>query len=58
MDWESIGAIGEVIGAAGVIATLVYLAIQIRLNTNSTRAATFDSILADFRQYQREAVRQ
>jgi hypothetical protein len=33
MNWEAIGAIGEVAGAAGVIVTLAYLAIQIRLNT-------------------------
>lgn len=33
MNWEAIGAIGEIIGAAGVVATLVYLTYQIRQNT-------------------------
>ena len=33
MNWEAIGEIGEIVGAAGVIATLVYLAYQIRQNT-------------------------
>ena len=33
MNWEAIGAIGEIIGAIGVIATLGYLAYQIRQNT-------------------------
>ncbi len=33
MNWEAIGAIGEVVGALGVIATLGYLAFQIRQNT-------------------------
>ncbi len=33
MNWEAIGAIGEVVGAIGVIATLGYLAFQIRQNT-------------------------
>jgi len=33
MDWEAIGALGEVIGAVAVILTLVYLAIQIKQNT-------------------------
>ena len=33
MNWEAIGAIGEVVGAFGVIATLGYLAFQIRQNT-------------------------
>lgn len=33
MNWEAIGAIGEIVGAAGVVVTLVYLAYQIRQNT-------------------------
>ena len=33
MNWEAIGAVGEVLGAIGVIATLVYLAVQIRQNS-------------------------
>jgi len=30
INWEAAGAIGEIIGAAAVVATLVYLAVQIR----------------------------
>ena len=30
MNWDAIGAVGEILGAAAVVATLVYLAIQIR----------------------------
>jgi len=33
MNWEAIGAVGEVIGAIAVVATLGYLIIQIRQNT-------------------------
>lgn len=44
MNWEAIGAIGEVLGAIGVIATLLYLAIQIHQNTKAIRGATLDSI--------------
>ncbi len=33
MNWEAIGAIAELTGAVGVIASLVYLAVQIRVNT-------------------------
>jgi len=40
MNWEAIGAIGEVVGAAGVIASLMYLAVQIRQNTKSVRRAS------------------
>ncbi len=37
MNWEALGAIAELIGGLGVIATLAYLAIQIRQNTRSMR---------------------
>ena len=30
MNWEAIGAIGEVFGGIAVLATLVYLAVQVR----------------------------
>ena len=30
MNWEAIGAVGEVIGAIGVILTLIYFAVQIK----------------------------
>lgn len=32
-NWEAIGAVGEIIGAVAVLVTLVYVAIQLRLNT-------------------------
>jgi hypothetical protein len=44
MNWEAVGAIGEVIGAAGVILTLVYLAHQIRQNIKAIRARTHQAI--------------
>ncbi|MFT4888176.1 MAG: ribosomal protein S19 [Pseudohongiellaceae bacterium] len=37
MNWEAIGSIGEIVGAAGVIFTLAFLAIQIRQNTSSIK---------------------
>jgi hypothetical protein len=39
MNWEAIGAIGEILGAIGVIATIGYLAIQIRQNTKTQQSA-------------------
>jgi hypothetical protein len=45
MDWQAIGAIGEMLAAAGVILTLVYLAAQIRQNTRSQRAENFGRAL-------------
>lgn len=44
MNWDAIGAVGELIGAAGVIISLVYLAGEIRQNTKSLRASAYDSI--------------
>jgi hypothetical protein len=37
MDWNMVGAIGEILGACGVIATLIYLSVQIRQNTRQMR---------------------
>ena len=37
MNWEAIGAIGEIVGAFAVVATLGYLAVQIRQNTERER---------------------
>ena len=39
-----LGALGEFVGAMGVILTLVYLAIQIRQNTRGIRASTVQAI--------------
>jgi len=44
MNWEAIGSIAELLGALGVIASLVYLAAQIRQNTRTMRAATYESL--------------
>jgi len=33
MNWEAIGTLAEVIGAAAVVLSLAYLAVQIRQNT-------------------------
>ena len=43
MNWEAIGAVGETVGALAVLATLVYLAMQIRQNTKAVQAAAIDS---------------
>ncbi len=37
MNWDAIGAVGEVLGAAGVILTLVYLARQLSQHTAMLR---------------------
>ena len=47
MNWEAIGAVGEVAGAAGVIATLGYLALQIRANTSWQKRQGFRDALTN-----------
>ena len=42
MNWEALGALAEVLGAIGVIATLLFLSTQIRQNTKGTRSQTFE----------------
>lgn len=46
MDWDAIGALAELVGAVGVIASLVYLASQIRQNTNAMRGTAHESSVA------------
>ena len=45
MTLSDLGNIGEIVGGIGVIASLMYLAIQIRKNDKSTRAATTQALL-------------
>jgi hypothetical protein len=49
MNWDAIGAVGEIVGASAVVATIVYLAFQIRDSKVATRALTYQSIYRDFR---------
>lgn len=39
MNWDAVGAIGEVVGAVAVIITLAYLAVQVRQNTRMNASA-------------------
>ena len=43
MNWEATGAIAELLGATGVIASLIYLASQIRHSTRQSFAASYQS---------------
>ena len=47
MTLQDLGSIGEFLGAIGVIASLIYLAVQIRQNTRSVRAASFQETVRD-----------
>jgi hypothetical protein len=46
MNWDAIGAIGELVGAVTVVVTLLYLAIQVRRGTSTTQAASIQAAAA------------
>jgi hypothetical protein len=46
VNWDAVGAVAELVGASGVIASLLYLAVQVRA---STRASLVDAKLESAR---------
>ena len=48
INWDAIGAVGEVLGAAAVLVTLVYLARQISQNTQEIRSSNYHGITNSF----------
>ncbi len=48
MDIMELGALGELVGAVAVVATLVYLAVGIRRNTDSVNTARYETITLGF----------
>ena len=50
MNWEAIGAFGEVGGAIAVVVTLIYLGRQISLSQQATTAATHHSLTESLNQ--------
>ena len=48
MTLEDLGNIGEFVAAIGVVASLIYLAVQIRQNTKSSRVAANQSVTASY----------
>lgn len=54
MDLQDLGSLGEFLAAIATIATLFYLALQIRQSTRTTQASAHDTILAQWREHLRE----
>ena len=50
MNWDAIGAVGEIIGAGAVVVSLIYLATQIRTQNKEARLAAMHDISVGFRQ--------
>ena len=47
MNWDALGAIAELLGAVAVLATLFYLARQIRQNRESVESASAETVLSN-----------
>jgi hypothetical protein len=45
VNWDAIGAIAEGLGAIGVIATVIYVALQIRQNSKAIEGATEQALM-------------
>jgi len=43
MNWDAIGALGELIGATAVFVSIVYLALQVRQNSTNVRSGGYQS---------------
>ena len=49
MNWDAIGAIGEIVGALAVVVSLVYLASQIRAQNKEARITAMHDISVGYR---------
>ena len=49
MNWDAVGAIGEIVGAGAVVISLVYLAIQIRAQNKEAQVAAMHEISVGYR---------
>ncbi len=58
MNWDAIGAIGEIAGALAVVGTLAYLALQIKQNTNSAQSQSRQTLIDGWAKTQAELSRE
>ena len=52
MNWEAIGASGELIGAMAVVVSVLYLAYQVRAQVRESRLAAMHEVSDAFHQHQ------
>ena len=50
MNWDALGAVGELLGAVLVGTTLIYLAFQLRQNTKALTSSTFQAVSSNMAQ--------
>jgi len=51
MNWDAVGAISEIVGVVAIIASLIYVAIQIRQNTDIARATIVHETSVSFSRF-------
>jgi hypothetical protein len=56
MNWNAISATGEIIGAVGVVVSLIYLAFQVRSNTRAMLAQSARDAVAAMRDFNKSMV--
>ena len=50
MNWDAIGAIGEIIGAIAVVLSLIYLSVQVKKQSEESKIAGMHNIAVGFRE--------
>ncbi|NNL84404.1 MAG: hypothetical protein HKP27_02070 [Myxococcales bacterium] len=53
MNWDAIGSASELVGALSTIVALIYLGVQIRHNTRSTRASSYQAAMTSIAEWTR-----
>ena len=51
MNWDALGAIGELVGAVAVVATLLYLSAQIRYSTRTAKSAVASDLMQKYNDF-------
>jgi hypothetical protein len=51
MNWDAFGAIGELVGAAAVVVSLIYVSIQVRSGTQALQTTTRDSVFKSLQEW-------
>jgi len=53
VNWEALGTVAEVVGAIAVVASVIFLAIQVRGNTRLLAQQTVSSAIDAFNDFDR-----
>jgi hypothetical protein len=51
MNWDALGAMGEIVGAVAVVATLLYLAAQMRHSNRTSKAAVASDLMQKYNDF-------